>query len=132
MFCFYLSDACTIELPEMFILTGGLYSENKVSRYATNGWMEDLPELNEGRTYHGCGYYYNDDMERVFLVAGGFNSIEIDGTSSTETLVEGGLVWNFQDPLPLPTWGLRGVSLFNTIIMTGKIFTHHTCIKFIV
>ena len=49
----------------MFILTGGLYSENKVSRYATNGWMEDLPELNEGRTYHGCGYYYNDDMERV-------------------------------------------------------------------
>ena len=65
MFCFYISDACTIDLPEMFILTGGLYSEKKVSRYATNGWMEDLPELNEGRTYHGCGYYYNDEMERV-------------------------------------------------------------------
>ena len=67
---------------------------------------------------------YINFTHKVFLVAGGFNSIEIDGTSSTETLVEGGLVWNFQDPLPLPTWGLRGVSLFNTIIMTGKIFTH--------
>ena len=65
MCCLYLRDACSIELPEMFIMTGGQYSETKVSRYTTSGWMEDLPELNEGRRLHGCGYFYNDDLERV-------------------------------------------------------------------
>merc|ERR1712029_986721 len=69
---------------------------------------------NEGRYWHGCGYFYNDDMQRGFLVAGGCCSI-----SSTETLVEGGQAWNFQQPLPSRRQGLRGISLPNTVIMTG-------------
>merc|ERR1711973_761449 len=78
---------------------------------------EDLPGLNEGRNWHGCGYFYNEDMQRVFLVAGG-----VDGSnrlSSTETLVEGGQAWNFQQTLPSGRYGLRGISLPNTVIMTG-------------
>merc|ERR1719300_2045807 len=107
-------EACSIELPEMFILAGGSYTLRTVSRYSEYGWMEDLPKLNEGRYWHGCGYFYNDDMQRVFLVAGGYSSI-----SSTETLVEGGQAWNFQQPLPSLRRGLRGISLPNTVIMTG-------------
>ena len=38
-----------------------------VSRYTTDGWIEDLPELNVGRRGHGCGYFYNDDMQRVSI-----------------------------------------------------------------
>ena len=63
--------ACSIELPEMFILTGGADTRydtlalTTVSRYSTSGWMEDLPELNEGRRNHGCGYFFNDDMQTV-------------------------------------------------------------------
>ena len=49
----------------MFILTGGYGILKKVSKYTTSGWIEDLPELKEGRQSHGCGYYYNDEMERV-------------------------------------------------------------------
>ena len=49
----------------MFIVTGGYYSTTKVSKYSTSGWIEDLPELNEGRYDQGCGFFYNDDMERV-------------------------------------------------------------------
>merc|ERR1712131_279747 len=109
--------ACSIELPEMFILTGGFYTETRVSRYTTSGWMEDLPELNDGRWNHGCGYFYNDDMQRVFLVAGGWDGS--NRLSSTETLVEGGQAWNFQQPLPSGRTGLRGISLPNTVIMTG-------------
>ena len=63
--CFFFRFACSIELPEMFILTGGRNALTKVSQYTTSGWMEDLPELNEGRYWHGCGYFYNDDMQRV-------------------------------------------------------------------
>ena len=64
---FYFSNACSIELPEMFILTGGYHTLKTVSRYSTSGWMEDLPELNEGRYHHGCGYFFNDDMQRVSI-----------------------------------------------------------------
>ena len=52
----------------------------------------------------------------MFLVAGGAY-----GITSTETLVEGGQAWNFQNPLPSGRVGVRGISLPDTVIMTGKI-----------
>jgi len=111
-------SACSIELPEMFILTGGFDTLTTVSRYTTDGWIEDLPELNVGRRGHGCGYFYNDDMQRVFLVAGGTDSGR-DPTNSTETLVEGEKTWNFQQILPSSRYGLRGISLPDSVIMIG-------------
>ena len=58
----------------------------------------------------------------MFLVAGGDDGSSY--LSSTETLVEGGQAWNFQQPLPSARGGLRGISLPNTVIMTGKkVFT---------
>jgi len=118
--------ACSIELPEMFILTGGSFrpfeAETKVSKYTKSGWTEDLPDLNEARKNHGCGFFYNDDMERVFLVVGGLGVDAGDGAkyvSSTETMVEGGFAWDFQKPLLTGRYGLKGVSLPDTIIMTG-------------
>ena len=56
---------------------------------------------------------------QVFLVAGGSNKDSVD-ISSTETLVEGGTTWNFQKPLPSERKALRGVSLVDTVIMTGR------------
>ena len=56
----------------------------------------------------------------MFLVAGGLSGSKTY-LSSTETLVEGGQAWNFQQPLPSGRRGLRGISLPNTVIMTGKI-----------
>jgi len=113
-----IRNACSIGLPEMFILTGGESTGVTVSRYTTNGWMEDLPELNEWRDSHGCGYFYNDDMQRVFLVAGGYINYH-DVRSSTETLVEGDQAWNFQNPLPTGRVGVRAISLPDTVILTG-------------
>ena len=40
----------------------------KAGQYTASGWMEDLPELNEGRRQHGCGFYFNNDMEKVCIV----------------------------------------------------------------
>ena len=57
------------------------------------------------------------DYYQVFLVAGGYGSFSL---SSTETLVEGGQAWNFQQPLPSRRWGLHGIALPETVIMTGK------------
>lgn len=55
----------------------------------------------------------------MFLVAGGTDSGR-DPTNSTETLVEGEKTWNFQQILPSSRYGLRGISLPDSVIMTGK------------
>ena len=57
--------ACTIELPDMLIVTGGDLTRTKVSSYTITGWKSDFPDLNIGRSSHGCGFYLNDDMKRV-------------------------------------------------------------------
>ena len=63
------------------------------------------------------------NYDQVFLVAGGSN-LNSDDISSTETLVEGAQAWNFQQQLPRRRSGLCGISLPNTVIMTGKkVFT---------
>ena len=79
-----------------------------------------FPPINQGLLNHNKEqkifiYIKLIDYCQVFLVAGGCCSI-----SSTETLVEGGQAWNFQQPLPSGRYGLRGISLPNTVIMTGK------------
>ena len=47
----------------------------------------------------------------------GYDSSNLD---STETLVEGGQSWTLGEKLPSRRRGLRGVSLLDTVIMTGN------------
>ena len=61
----FLSDACSIQLEDIVILTGGVSTENTVSVYSTDGWLEDLPDLLTGRYDHGCGHYVNNDDKLV-------------------------------------------------------------------
>ena len=39
-----------------------------VSVYNVDGWVEDLPKLNMGRYYHGCGHYINSANKMVGLI----------------------------------------------------------------
>ena len=71
--------------------------------------------------------YFNKiiDYYQVFLVAGGTDG-SYNSLSSTETLVEGGQSWKVHQDLPTGRRGLRGISLPNTVIMTGKKKSHFT------
>ena len=60
-----LRCACSIELKEKVILTGGLKTLNKVTVYSSKGWVEDLPNLKTGRYYHGCGHFKRSDRKMV-------------------------------------------------------------------
>ena len=55
--CF--SEACAIELDDKVIVTGGVHNSLTVSVYNSAGWVEDLPNMQQGRFDHGCGHFIN-------------------------------------------------------------------------
>ena len=57
--------ACSIQLQEKVILTGGQFTATMVTVYNTEGWVEELPRLNQGRYRHGCGHFVNTDNKEV-------------------------------------------------------------------
>ena len=71
---FYVRYACSIELDDKVILTGGLpfssasHVIGKVTVYNHSGFVEDLPELNVKRWFHGCGYFVDENSQKVYLL----------------------------------------------------------------
>ena len=64
-----IRSACSIQLEEMVILTGGLdYEEEPTTRvtvYNKNGFLADWPHLQTSRYEHGCGHFINADKKVV-------------------------------------------------------------------
>ena len=121
------------------ILTGGFSNyqqrpsgpSNLVSEYSESGFTRDLPQLQQGRLYHGCSYFENEEGTKVdidnnscgviifqtFLVTGGYNRGYL---SSTELLVENSAKWIYSGELPTPRNALRGANIDQRVIMTGN------------
>ena len=59
------SRACSVNLGETVLLTGGFKSAGRVSLYSQTGFLSDLPQLEEGRWYHGCTFYHDDQGTKV-------------------------------------------------------------------
>ena len=61
--CVYYSYACAIpdEDTGTIIITGGADTLNTVSVYNVEGWQEDLPSLNTGRSSHACSSYMSGE-----------------------------------------------------------------------
>ena len=52
-------------MEEVVVITGGLYTETKVTVYNTEGWVKDWPELQTGGWEHACGHFINTDNQVV-------------------------------------------------------------------
>ena len=51
----YYREACSISLGDHHVvITGGTETKTTVSRYNEDGWVSDMPSLNQGRSSHGC------------------------------------------------------------------------------
>jgi len=113
--------ACAINLGSTVILTGGAdyYNYNRVSEYSESGFTRDLPQLQQGRCYHGCSYFENEAGTKTFLVTGGWSGDGYNDLSSTELLVENSAKWIYSGELPTPRDGLRGANIDQRVIMTG-------------
>merc|ERR1711892_133839 len=98
-------------------ITGGYYTMDRVSRYDSMGFVEDLPSLIVGRYGHGCGSCMREDKTQVLIVAGGWDhNINL---SSTEVLTSVSPSWTISTRLPRAMYGLRGVTVSNILYMTG-------------
>ena len=61
-------EACGItdQANSHIYVTGGLFTERKVSLYGTDGHLRDLPDLNHGRSEHACaGFTRNNKLVRL-------------------------------------------------------------------
>ena len=76
------SWSCLIdEEGDSFLLTGGVLTLTRTSRYSSDRWLEDLDDLNTGRSGHACGWFTDTDGRRV-------RSIYIDCSNWTKDCLE--------------------------------------------
>ena len=62
-------EGCTVQYSIVLYFTV-LYCTVLYCRYGLEGWIEDLPSLNVGRYWHGCGGYVSDgDLVSVVVQA---------------------------------------------------------------
>ena len=66
--CLCFRDACGIQHDDVFIIIGGRFTLEIVSRYNVNGWVEDLPKLRTGRRVHGCGHFFSETKGLVKII----------------------------------------------------------------
>ena len=61
------SYACLIDEGDTFLITGGFVNYAGVSRYNSDGWVENTGSLNAGRGWHGCTRYTNNIGAQVII-----------------------------------------------------------------
>ena len=132
----HFSSACSIQVPgiDTVIVTGGLDGSNgvRVQKFSQHGASEQLPDMQQSRLQHACGYYYQSEQlvsencnikliifvivaPQVYLVTGGWGSGDL---TTTELLVEGSTAWSYSGALPYPKEGLRAATLNNKLIVS--------------
>jgi len=114
-----IRQSCAISFDDFVIITGGVYwGINKtVSQYNLQGYVKNLPSLNQVRYDHGCGTY-STSGNKVMIVAGG----KSDGhapTSSTETMVIGDAAWKTVNPMPQSLSQVAFVSMGPHFLIIG-------------
>ena len=127
--------ACGIEEDDSIVLLGG-YSGGRdylsqVTRYSLQGQQESLPALGQARFGSGCAKY-EEAGGVVYLVAGG--GAHGQTMASTEILSPGSGSWKEVASLPQALAGVMGVTLDNTVLMTGDPdhsppYNPHSCIQ---
>ena len=64
----YCSAACGIDLGDSYVVTGGEYSLQRVTQYSLTGEVTYLDDLQQGRYYHACTSFIDDNGVTVSLV----------------------------------------------------------------
>ena len=67
-----LRYSCEIGFKDKLVITGGTDNDGtygktiaRVTSYTFNGFLADLPDMNEARSSHSCTHYLNNDNKIV-------------------------------------------------------------------
>lgn len=63
-------SGCLIPITNSFIITGGAYGGNPISRvilYNEGGWLKNLPDLVVKRFKHGCTSFTSFEGVSIFV-----------------------------------------------------------------
>jgi len=110
--------ACLIDEGGSYLLTGGQYTYDRVTRYDADGWLDDLTSLQQGRRMHGCSQFSDSDGKLRAIVAGGYDQSR-QALSSSEMFDYSSNEWEVISSLPVAVFGLTGVTLNNKPVMIG-------------
>ena len=131
-------EACGIDLGTVYVVTGGLDSQQRVTQYSLTGEVTELPHLVTERYRHACSKYVNnqgvtvsyiskyesdnDSYLKTLLVTGGFYYDSGDHyLSTTEILTLDSDQWMYAAPLPSPRAYLSATNVGNSVLIFGKI-----------
>ena len=65
--CIHYREACSIELEDKVVVTGGFPGRTNVQVYDLSGPVETLPDMTQPRYSHACGYMVNSDDQLVSI-----------------------------------------------------------------
>ena len=63
------SAACSIDLGQSVVITGGYWTWKTVTEYKEDGTYKELPKLITGRWFHGCASYIDTDQNIVNIIS---------------------------------------------------------------
>eukprot|EP00090_Calanus_glacialis_P028069 TRINITY_DN4486_c0_g1_i5.p1 TRINITY_DN4486_c0_g1~~TRINITY_DN4486_c0_g1_i5.p1 ORF type:complete len:135 (-),score=20.09 TRINITY_DN4486_c0_g1_i5:90-458(-) len=75
-----------------------------------------MPEMNQGRCWHGCSSYLSDGT-MVLIVAGG--RVNGKAISSTERMAIGAAAWTTVNALPRALYDMASLTVGNLVYLTG-------------
>ena len=110
--------ACLVDEGGSYLLTGGQYTYDRVTRYDADGWLDDLASLQQGRRMHGCSQFSDNYGYLRAIVAGGYDQSH-QTLSSSEMFDYSSNEWEVISSLPVAVFGLTGVTLNNKPVMIG-------------
>ena len=90
-----------------------------MSIYNTEGWVEYLPQLKEGRRQHGCASYVDEQQSQVLLVTGGLD-VSLEEIDTTEILSSSSQEWIHVGRLPAAVQGIRALTIGNVVYASGE------------
>jgi len=124
-------NSCGIEFEDFILITGGKESYegnplNQSSIYSSDGFINQLSQLNVARYGHGCGSFYDGDKNLVFIVTAGSTGNNLQDNIKSTEILRIGIVdeWELlgeEANYPRFLKNIRGFSINNDIFMTGGI-----------
>jgi len=124
---------CSLQFADdSFILTGGAFTESKVTEYSDLDREEvtsrELPQLLTGRRGHACGGFTFQDRN-MMIVTGGYDGSQDVASTEVMDFSDGEMVWRKVGELPSARSGFGGANVDELFHVAGGMDENYDYLK---